>query len=233
MTFGQIKTLIEKTLVESYTDTNNFKQTLKEFKIDVLSNKNILKAYHLYDALSSAQGLGENDAFHFVTEGIDTIQKLLQKINLPKRTTKDIKNNYALIDKLIYESDKLSLSEKIETKKELVKIIMEKKPDIKESVNIPVSTMVKVANQSLNKYIESLDESSKNELLEIINEDKEFLELKFDVMKDDATHKLSEIMKKESDSTTKNKITETITRIKNEKFSQINFYKLKKLNESI
>ena len=54
MTFGEIKTIIENQLVESYKDGNEFKQLLKEFKEDVLNNKNISKLYSLYTLLQSS-----------------------------------------------------------------------------------------------------------------------------------------------------------------------------------
>jgi hypothetical protein len=41
------------------------------------------------------------------------------------------------------------------------------------------------------------------------------------------------LIEQESDQETKEKISETITKIKNEKFDQVNFFKLKKLVESL
>ncbi len=39
MTFGIVKSLIEKNLLESYRNENEFKRTIREFKHNVLSNK--------------------------------------------------------------------------------------------------------------------------------------------------------------------------------------------------
>ena len=39
MTFGQIKSIIEKNLLESYKNEKDFKKSLKEFKHNVLNNK--------------------------------------------------------------------------------------------------------------------------------------------------------------------------------------------------
>ena len=102
MTFGQIKTIIENQLIESYKDGKEFKQSLKEFKEDVLDNKNISKLYSLYTDLSTPQGLSEQDAYEFIKEGIDLIQKTLPKVNLPKGNIKESKNNYKSIDELVY-----------------------------------------------------------------------------------------------------------------------------------
>jgi len=234
MTFGQIKTIIENQLIESYKDGKEFKQSLKEFREDVLDNKNISKLYSLYTDLSTPQGLSEQDAYEFIKEGVDLIQKTLPKVNLPKGNIKESKNNYKSIDELVYVDGKnVDLNGRLQNKKELVKILTQPKTQIKESVNIPLSSMVKVANQSLNNYIETLDESIKKEFLEIIKEDTKSLKIKFESLKKDATIKLNDLIESESDSNIKSKITETVERINNEKFDQVAYLKLKQLVESL
>jgi hypothetical protein len=234
MTFGEIKSIIEKQLIESYKDEKEFKQSLKEFKEDVLNNKNISKIYSLYNDLSTPQGLSEQDAYEFIKEGVDLIQKLLPKVKLPKGTIKESKNEYKAIDELVYINNRrIDLNDRLENKKELVKILTQSKTKIKESVNIPLSSMVKVANQSLNNYIETLDESSKKEFMEIIKEDTKSLKIKFESLKKDATIKLNGLIENESDNNVKSKITETVERINNEKFDQVAYLKLKQLVESL
>jgi hypothetical protein len=93
--------------------------------------------------------------------------------------------------------------------------------------------MVRIANQTLNSYIENLDESSKKEFLEIIKEDSKSLEVKFETLKESAISKLSPILESENDLDTKSKIEDTIKKIKEDKFDQINYLKLKSLVSSI
>ena len=50
------KSKIEKILVESYTD-NTFKYELKNFKTNVLDNRNISQIYYLYDEIKSKNAL--------------------------------------------------------------------------------------------------------------------------------------------------------------------------------
>ena len=78
MTFGQIKSILEKNLLESYSNSLSFKKTLKEFKHNVLNNKIFSKLYSHYDDLSTPKGLTENDAKEYLEEGVNIIQKLLQ-----------------------------------------------------------------------------------------------------------------------------------------------------------
>jgi hypothetical protein len=234
MTFGQIKSIIETQLIESYTDEKEFKLSIKEFKEDVLDNKNISKLYSLYTDLSTPQGLSEQDAYEFIKEGIDLIQKTLYKVNLPKGNIKESKNNYKSIDELVYvDGKRIDLNDRLQNKKEIVKILTQPKTKIKESFNIPLSSMVIIANQSLNNYIETLDESSKKELMEIIKEDTKSLKIKFESLKKDASIKLNDLIEKETDTTIKDKITETVNKIQNEKFDQVSYLKLKQFVETL
>jgi hypothetical protein len=230
MTFGQIKTYVDNQLLESYSDKKNFKKSLLGFKEDVLENKSIAKLYSLYEELSTPQGLSERDAVEFVNEGINLIQKLIENISLPNEKFGN-DNNYKVIDNLVYNST--SIKERVESKKELVKVLTQEKTKIKESVNIPISSMVKIANQTIKNFIQTLDETSKKELETIINEDTKSLKIKFNSLKDDAAIKLNSLIEKESDQETKSKISETILKIQNEKFDQLSYFKLKKLVESL
>ena len=157
MTFGKIKSIIENDLLESYKNEKEFKQSLKEFRQNVLNNKNMSKLYSLYDQLTTPQGLNESDAKDFLEEGISLIQKLVPSIKTPKTLSENVKNKYSNIDSLVY-SDKLDLMERIQSKKYLIKTLSSSKDDsVKESINIPLKSMVNIANQTINNYLENLD----------------------------------------------------------------------------
>lgn len=234
MTFGLLKSIVENSLIESYKDEKLFKKSLLEFKQNILNNKDLSKVYSLYDELSSHKGLSEQDARDFVSEGVQMIQQLLPHIKLPKLMSETkVHNRYQDIDDLVYVSKKIDLTERINIKKKLYKNLSESVSSTKKSINIPLSTMVRVANQTVQNYIESLDEKTRKEFFEIIKEDTESLESKFNLLKEKTIEKLSPVMENESDSETKEKIQETILKIQNDNFSQINFLRLKKLEESI
>ena len=80
MTFGKIKSIIEKNLLESYKDEKQFKKYLRHFKQNVLNNKSISRAYILYDQLSTPQGLSESEAKEFLEEGINLLDKIFPSI---------------------------------------------------------------------------------------------------------------------------------------------------------
>jgi len=231
MTFGQIKSIIEKNLLESYKNEKDFKKSLKEFKHNVLNNKTMSKLYSLYDQLSTPQGLSESDSKEFLEEGITLIQKLVSDIKTPM-VLETVKNKYSDIDSLVY-INKLDLLERVNSKKNIIKLISSKNEIVKESINIPIKTMVSIANQTLNNYIENLDENSKKEFLQIISEDVQSLETKFETIRENTIVKLNTMLEKEEEFEIKTKLSETIERIKVEKFDQLNFLKLKNLESSI
>ena len=231
MTFGQIKSIIEKNLLESYKNEKDFKKSLKEFKHNVLNNKTMSKLYSLYDQLSTPQGLSESDSKEFLEEGITLIQKLVSDIKTPM-VLETVENKYSDIDSLVY-TNKLDLLERVNSKKNIIKLISSKNEIVKESINIPIKTMVSIANQTLNNYIENLDENSKKEFLQIISEDIQSLETKFETLRESTILKLNTMLEKEDEFEIKTKLSETIERIKVEKFDQLNFLKLKNLENSI
>ena len=232
MTFGTIKSLIEKNLLESYKNETEFKKSLREFKHNVLSNKGMSKAYAIYDQLSSPQGLSEQDAKDFIEEGISLLNKILPSIKLPISLSEKTENNYTEIDTLVY-SQGVNLLERVNAKKNILKVITSTKESIKESINIPISSMVAVANQTVNNYILNLDENSKKEFFQIVSEDTKTLETKFETIKESAISKLTALQNSEDSQDIKTKISETIDKVKSEKFDQLNFLKLKNLEESI
>jgi len=231
MTFGQIKSIIEKNLVESFKDTSSFKQTLKEFKHNVLTNKSFSKIYSIYDDLSSPQGLSESDAKEFLDEAVIVIRHLLEKTSLPKNGEKS-ENLYENIDNVIY-FNKVDIKERLNSKKTILSKLVESKIQVKDIPKIPIKSMVLIANQTLSRYVAGLDESSRKEIFHILAKSDSDLETEFTNLKESAVNKLKVLTSKEKDVDLKTKIFETIGKIELEKYDQINYVRLKKLEESI
>jgi hypothetical protein len=190
------------------------------------------KAYAIYDQLSSPQGLSEQDEKDFIEEGISLLNKILPSIKLPISLSEKTENNYTEIDTLVYGQG-VNLLERVSAKKNILKVITSTKESIKESIHIPISSMVAVANQTVNNYILNLDENSKKEFFQIVSEDTKTLETKFETIKESAISKLTALQNSEDSQDIKTKISETIDKVKSEKFDQLNFLKLKNLEESI
>jgi restriction endonuclease Mrr len=218
-------------LVESYKDSSTFKQTLKEFKHNVLNNKSFSKVYSIYDDLNTPQGLSENDAKEFLEESVNVIRHLLENTSLPKNGEKAA-NIYQNIDNLVY-FENVNIHERLSSKKMLIDNLMLTTKGLNESPKIPLKSMVSIANQTIGKYIESLDEATKKEVFYILASKNEDLEVEYTTLKESTINKLKVLLNKQEESDIQSKINETIERIEIEKFDQVNYVKLKRLEESI
>jgi hypothetical protein len=235
--FGLLKSKIEKLMLESYSN-GTFKTEMKNFKKNVLENKNISKLFYLYDELNSNKGLNESIVDDYIYECITIYENTINKIK--NSTLVDLSNwvvnvksdnNYSTIDNL-FSNDVLTIESRLSCKK-LIKESLKKKPvDKKDVVNLPLSTMVNVANKTINNFIESLNESEKKELVDFLKTDDKELEGNFEQLKESVAKKL-ETIKENSDSETKSRINETLEKVVSEKYDKFTYFKLKNLNENL
>jgi hypothetical protein len=235
--FGLLKSKIEKILTESYSN-NQFKFEMKVFKTLVLENKNISKLFYLYDELNSNKGISESIVNDYINECItiyeNTINKLSPKdFNQLKLWTSDVKteNKYEKIDDL-FRSDVLTIENKISSRKLIAESLKKPQNKSKDIIELPISSIVNLANKTINQYIENLNESDKQELLKILSVDEKDMENSYQQIKENVIEKLNNLTV-DSDLETKQKIEESINKIKSEKFDKLNFYRLKSLNENI
>lgn len=238
MNFGILKSKIENTLLESYKK-GTFKDEMKNFKKLVLENKNVSKLFYLYDDLSTNKGLHSEVVNDYINECVviyeNTVNKLkgedINKLNSWVGKTK-VDNQYETIDNL-FNTNILAIESRIQSKKLISETLKKKSVVVKESVQIPLSTMVSVANKTISNYIESLNESEKAELTRLLSENDEKLEKDFDVIKESVVGKLTEMKNSESDKSTQNRIEETLSKVIAEKYDKLAYFKLKNLNENI
>ena len=231
MTFGQIKSIIEKNLLESYSNPADFKKSLREFKHNILENKSYSKLYSLYDDLSSSKGLNEQDAKEYLEEGIGLIRQIIESIKLPINGDKVV-NQYSDLDNLIYLNN-INIQERLSSKKKVLSVLMSK-PKVVETVRqIPLKSMVNIANQTIQNYLDSLDENVKKDVFHVIASKNGELEKEFENLRENTIQKLSQLKDNESESDVVKTISETIDKIKSEKFDQVNYVRLKELGESI
>lgn len=238
MNFGLLKSKIENTLLESYKK-GTFKDEMKNFKKLVLENKNVSKLFYLYDDLSTNKGLHSEVVNDYINECVviyeNTVNKLkaddINKLNSWVGNTK-VDNQYETIDGL-FNTNILAIESRIQSKKLISETLKKKSVVVKEAVQIPLSTMVSVANKTISNYIESLNESEKSELTRLLSENDEKLEKDFDVIKESVVSKLTEMKNSESDKSTQNRIEETLNKVMTEKYDKLAYFKLKNLNENI
>jgi len=237
MKFGELKSKIETCLTESYKN-KNLKRDLFVFEELVLKNKNISQVFFLYDELSSNKGLSESVANEFINESITAYENLVNKIT--PNQIKELKawvghikceNTYKNIDDL-FSSNVLTLENKIKSKKTILESLKNKSQEQKEVIEVPLNSMINVANKTVQKYISSLSESEQKELKNILSTPKESLIENYGKMKDEVINKLNN-QKEGSDSETQETITKVLDKLQTESFNELNYYKLKQLNEGL
>lgn len=236
--FGIIKSKIEDVLLESYKN-DTFKEEFKKFKKLVLENKKIRKLFYLYDDLSSNKGLAESIVDDYVNECITIYENTVNKIQDSDITplklwvkNSKVVNQYNNIDNL-FSRDILTIESRITSKKlisETIKKLPTKKTD---TVQIPLTSMVNIANKTISNFIESLSESDKKELTKFLSEDDVTLNQKFDNVKESVVNKLTEMKNNNKDKSTQIRIDETLDKVISEKYDKLTYFKLKSLNENL
>lgn len=232
MTFGAIKSVIEENLIESYKNENDFKKSLREFKANILNNHSISKVYSIYEQIYTPQNLSEKDAEIFLNEGIHLIRILLKGVKLPITIKENINNSYESLDTLVY-SNILDLNKRVEARKKLMNVLMSQKVTLGESIKLPIKTMVNIANQTLDNYIQNMDNDSKKVFMNVIKSDTESLKNEFTSLKESTISKLKNLLDNEKAIELKQKLDETIKSVNSDEFSQMNYVRLVFLEKNL
>lgn len=238
MKFGILKSKIETLLTKSYSK-NTFKKEMSFFKTHVLENKNISKLYYLYDDLNSNKGLDKTIVESYVNESISMFNNISKKIKpeeLEKLKTwvKDVKsdNQYSHIDNL-FSNSILTLESKINSKKFITESLTKSPKVTQESLNVPIKTLVSIANKSITNHVNNLSESDRRELVDLLSQDDKKLSENFQPLKDSVISKLTILKRETTDYETGKKINETIEKIQSEEYDKLSYYKLKGLNDNL
>lgn len=239
--FGQLKSSVETLLTESFIKKSLNKE-LKNFKKLVLENKNITKLFFLYDELNSKKGLKKDIVDDYINECIKIYENTINKIS-PKELTKiqlwvesneiNSENKFSQIDNL-FSSNILTLESKIESRNVIKENLQ--KTEIKQSkeiINLPISTMVQMANKTIENHIEGLNESEKKELIQLLSQDDKTLNEEFNKLQESVISKLNTLKESTEDNSIKTKIEETLSKVSQEKYDKLNFFKLKNLSENL
>jgi hypothetical protein len=238
MKFGLLKSQIENMLIESYKN-ESMKNNMFIFNELVLKNKNISRVFYLYDELNSNKGLNESVAGEFVNQSVIVYENLINKIN-PKELKEiqmwaghiQCENTYTLVDDL-FSNNVTNLESKIKSKNTILENLKTEPKKVKEIVNVPIKTMVNVANKTASNYIESLTESDKTELKKLLSSDDETIKESYFILKGKVISKLETLQEGEQDNEVTNRIDETIQKIQDESFDKVGYFKLRKLNENL
>jgi hypothetical protein len=238
MKFGKLKSKIENKLVESYKN-GTIKSDMSKFNSLVLKNKNVSKLFYLYDELTSNRGLNESIANEYINQSITFYENTINKIN--PNDLKDLNawlegteynNEYDVVDEL-FSTGITKLEEKITSKKTILETITKSPKEEKEIVNIPLKTMVGIANKTISNYVSNLSESDQKKIKTILSSNEDELKEKYNSLKESVISKLEKIQESEQDKEVGNTINETIEKVSSESFDKLTYLKLQELNNNL
>jgi len=241
--FGQIKSNIESLMTESY-GKGSFKNHMKSFKKNVIENEKLAEAYFLYDELSKKKGLSKDIVDDYVNESIETIKNIivsesknLKELNMwiSENVTKNVTNEYSDIDTVVYSKSVKNLEKVLECKNNIKNLIGQNSENatVSESLNIPLSSMLKIATNTFNKEYGNISEEDKKELKNLLSLNKSQLSEEISKSKEIVLEKLSEKVTESNDEDLKQKVTQTIERINETKDSLVSLYKLRQLEQGL
>jgi len=218
--FGQFKSNLDHLIVQSY-GKENFKTVIKEFKKNFLSDKAISEMYFIYNDLSAQKGINKDIAGEYVNESFERLSDL-------------ISNEYSNIDFVVYENKITNLERILETKTQIKSLLLStKKENIQESVNIPLSSMLKIVTNTFNKEYSNISEEDKKELKSLLSLNKKQISEEIKLVKENVILKLSDKIAESDDSELKEKIGNTIQKIQESESDLISLYKLKQLEQGL
>tara|TARA_R110000851_G_scaffold82503_4_gene180821 strand:+ start:1750 stop:2484 length:735 start_codon:yes stop_codon:yes gene_type:complete len=241
--FGQIKSNIESLLTKSY-GKNAFKTNMKSFKSHIIENEKLAEAYFLYDELSKKKGLSKDIVDDYVNECVETIKGTLttesaklKEVNMwvSEGLKTDSDNDYTNIDTVVYSTSIKNLEKVLECKNTIKKLLgeTEEVTKVTESVNIPLSSMLKIATNTFNREYGDISEEEKKELKNLLSLSKTELTEEITISKGIVLKKLTEKVNESNDEDLNNRVNETINRINESEISLTSLYKLKQLEHGL
>jgi len=236
MRFGLIKTLVENKLIDSFVK-GTLKTDMRLFERKLLKNSDFCKLMSIYDNLKENKELDKETATYLVEDMVSEFRnlKLSESINnFIKSWTKNIvlENKYETIDDLLY-GDLIKPEKKSIAKKKIVESLTKIKPIVENKTpKVPISSMLKVANKTAEKYLENLTESERNSVKEILTSNDENLKVKFTELKESAIQKIDTLISESDENLTK-VLLETKDRLTNVKPSKKEYIKLMNLTQNL
>ena len=241
--FGVIKTKLLNKLTESYAKEN--KAEIKNILSTIKENKDFKEMYLFYEEIEGKH-ISDKETAKLYVEGLSTM--LIQsKENLKKfceSLDKTLDNNEVVSNKLyealdtLTESDKLSnIEKKVIAKKKLVEHLTTKKEitESKDSTLVSNETLLNavLANNFNVLYSNTLSESQKEELKNILSIPYEDLLTKTSELKESIIGKVSTLLSESNETDLSNKLNAVKDEVIQMQPSRYNYYRLNELKNGL
>jgi hypothetical protein len=241
--FGVIKTKLLNKLTESYSNEN--KSEIKSILKEIKENKDFKEMYLFYEEIENKH-ISDKETAKLYVEGLSTIliqskenlnvfcESLNKKLDNTEVVTNDI---YDALDTLT-ESDKLSnIEKKVIAKKKLVDHLISKKEvnESKDSTLVPNETLLNavLANNFNVLYSNTLSESQKEELKNILSIPYDELLTKTSELKESVLSKVDTLLIESNDNELKNKLDSVKKEVNGMSPSKYNYYRLTELKNGL
>jgi hypothetical protein len=132
----------------------------------------------------------------------------------------------------LFSTNVLTLENKIKSKKVILESLKKQNTEKKEIIKVPLKSMVNVANKTVENFVSSLNESERKELKKLLSTPKETLVENYNKTKEVVIEKLNS-QKESSDEDTSKTIDQVLNKLQTESFNELNYFKLRKLNEDL
>lgn len=187
-TLGSYITKFENKLIEAYNN-NSFKESFSEFRKEVLKNDELKEAVNIYYELSSNKGWDKEFSQMFLNESINRLKEIYKRNGISKYLVEG-DNNYQHIDEIVFSKN---IEKKVINKLSILEGL-QKKQEIHESILLPLSLQIDVANSKIKPLLENLSE----EELSMIKEIKEMSDGQLSDLIDETKKEILDVFKKDT-----------------------------------
>ena len=241
--FGVIKTKLLNKLTESYAKEN--KAEIKNILTTIKENKDFKEMYLFYEEIES-KTISDKETAKLYVEGLssmlnqskENLNVFCESLNKTLDSIEVVPNEiYEALDTLT-ESDKLSnIEKKVIAKKKLVEHLTSKKEinESKESTLVPNETLLNaiLANNFNVLYSNTLSESQKEELKNILSIPYEDLITKTDELKESIIGQVSTLLSESNDADLSTKLKVVKDEVTQMYPSRYNYYRLNELKNGL
>jgi hypothetical protein len=241
--FGVIKTKLLNKLTESYAKEN--KAEIKNILTTIKENKDFKEMYLFYEEIEG-KTISDKETAKLYVEGLSTIltqskenlNVFCESLNKDLDSTEVASNEiYEALDTLT-ESDKLSnIEKKVIAKKKLVEHLTSKKEinESKEATLVPNETLLNavLANNFNVLYSNTLSESQKEELKNILSIPYEDLITKTGELKESIIGQVSTLLSESNDADLSTKLKAVKDEVTQMYPSRYNYYRLNELKNGL
>jgi hypothetical protein len=242
--FGVIKTKLLNKLTESYAKEN--KAEIKNILTTIKENKDFKEMYLFYEEIE-CKTISDKETAKLYVEGLSTmLVQNKESFNLFCESLNKTLDNGEIINNEIYEaldtlteSDKLSnIEKKVIAKKKLVEHLTKTKKEITESKDatlVPNETLLNavLANNFNVLYSNTLSESQKEELKNILSIPYEDLVNKTVELKESIVNQVSALLSESNDTELSNKLNVVKDEVTLMSPSRYNYYRLNELKNGL